>query len=436
MTNPHFMMSTMRPTLILLLLLTLTTPLYAAVQELNGIAAVVNDDIITWNELDRRVESISQQLRQKGNRLPAREILERQILERLIIEKLQLTRAQQLGLKVDDEQLNRIIANIAAENGMDLEQFRQALQADGVSFTYFREQIRNEVLISRLKGNQIDNRVNVSPQEVDAFLEAQRQQSAEKAEYHLRHILVSLPGNATPEQVAAAQSKAEQLLAQLQQGADFRQIAISYSDGQQALEGGDLGWRRAGQLPTLFAEVVMAMQTGEISPLIRSSSGFHILLLEGKRGEQKMMVRQVNARHILISTSELVSDSEAQERLKRLRDRILGGEAFAALARANSEDPGSAAKGGELGWSDPSIYVPAFREALKETPVGQISQPFKSKFGWHILQPLGWRDYDNTEEMRRNQAFKTLRERKIEEETQNWLRRLRDEAYVDIRLER
>lgn len=425
----------MRSTLIILLFL-LTVPLHAAVEQLNGIAAVVNDDVITWNELDRRVENISSQLQQKGNRLPPRDLLERQILERLIVEKLQLARAQQLGISVNDEELNRIIANIAKENGMGLEQFRRALQADGIGFAFFREQIRNEVLISRLKNNQVTNRVNVSPQEVDAFLEAQRERKQESAEYHLRHILVSLPGNATPTQVQEARKKAEGLLARLRQGADFRELAISYSDGQQALEGGDLGWRRAGQLPTLFAEVVMAMQEGEVSDLIRSSSGFHILLLQEKRGEQKSMVRQVNARHILIRTGELVSATEARERLKRLRERILAGEAFDKLARANSEDPGSAAKGGELGWNDPSIYVPAFQQALKNTPVGKISEPFESKFGWHILQPLGWREHDNTDEMLRNRAFKTLRERKIEEETLNWLRRLRDEAYVDIRLER
>lgn len=431
------MMSTMRLIPTLILLFTLFTPLQAtAVQELNGIAAVVDDDVITWHELDQRVKTISAQLQKQGNRLPAREIIERQILERLIVEKLQLSRAKEAGIQVDDEELNRIITKIANENGMPLKQFRAALEADGMSFSFFREQIRNEVLISRLKSSQVDNRVNVSPQEVETFLEARQQQGEQDTEYRLRHILVSLPGNASPEQVKQAEEKAQDLLAQLQQGADFRQLAIAYSDGQQALEGGDLGWRRAGQLPTLFAEVVMQMQPGEVSPVTRSSSGFHLLLLEEKRGEEKAIIRQVNARHILIRTGDLVSDDEARERLQRLRERIIGGEEFNTLARANSEDPGSAVKGGELGWADPSKYVGPFGETLRDTPVGEISQPVKTQFGWHILQPLGWREHDNTEEQLRNQAFKTLRERKIEEQTQVWLQRLRDEAYVEYRLER
>ncbi|MGM0593865.1 MAG: peptidylprolyl isomerase, partial [Pseudomonadota bacterium] len=349
---------------ILILLSALTAPLHAAVEQINGIAAVVNNDVITWNELDRRVDTISQQLRQRGNQLPPQEALQKQVLERLIMEKLQLERARQLGIDVKDEQLNRIIDNIARENGMSLTQFRRALKADGVSFAFFREQIRDEVRISRLKSNQVDNRVNVTPQEVDAFLEKRKGQSDQDTEYRLRHILVALSGNAGPDEVQQARARAEQLLEQLEQGESFSQVAIAHSDGQQALEGGDLGWRRIGQLPTLFADEISAMEPGEISPIIRSSSGFHILQLEEKRGEERSIIRQVNARHILIKTGELVSEREARERLQRLRERIIGGESFADLARANSEDPGSAAKGGELGWSDPSIYVQAFQEAL------------------------------------------------------------------------
>jgi len=426
----------MRHTLLLPLLLLISSSLPAAVQELNGIAAVVDDDVITWSELNRRVETISQQLQQKNTQLPPRNILERQILDRLIIEHLQLKQAAQLGIQVDDENLNKVVANIAKENHLSLEQFRETLAREGVSFAFFREQIRNEIIMSRLRSNQVDNRVNVTPQEVDTFLESQQGQQERNSEFHLYHILVSVPGSASPEQVQASRAKADEVLGKLRAGADFQQMAVAYSDGQQALEGGDLGWRRAAQLPTLFAEEVLKMQPGEISELIRSSSGFHILLLADKRGQERHLIRQVHARHILLKTSPLVSDQEARNRLLRLRERILGGEDFSELARSHSEDPGSAVKGGDLGWADPAIYVREFQDALTNNAVDTISEPFKSQFGWHIMQVLGWRDYDNTEEARRNQAFQALRQRKIEEEQQNWLRRLRDEAYVEYRLER
>lgn len=425
----------MRYTILLPLLLLISSTLPAAVQELNGIAAVVDDDVITWSELQQRVESISKQLQQNNTRLPPRNVLERQVLERLILEQLQLKRAAQLGIQVDDESLNRVIGKIAKENHLSLEQFRDTLKQQGLDFAYFREQIRREIIMSRLRSKEVDNRVSVTPQEVNAFLEGQKGQQQRDTEFHLFHILISVPGSASPEQIQAARSKAEEVLGKLQSGEDFKQMAVAYSDGQQALEGGDLGWRRAAQLPTLFADEVLKMQPGDISNLIRSSSGFHILLLADKRGQQKHMIRQVHARHILIKTSPLVSDDEARKRLLRLRERILGGEDFAKLARANSEDPGSAVKGGDLGWANPSIYVQEFQDAINNTQVNSVSQPFKSPFGWHILQVLGWRDYDNTEEARRNQAFQALRQRKIEEAQQNWLRRLRDEAYVEIRLD-
>lgn len=426
----------MRQTLLLSLLLLISTSLSAAVQELNGIAAVVDDDVITWSELNQRVETISQQLAQKNTPLPPRNILERQILDRLIIEQLQLKRADQIGIQIDDESLNRVIANIARENKLSLEQFRNTLIQDGMDFAFFREQIRNEIIMTRLRTSQVDNRVTVTPQEVDALLEAQKGQLQRNTEFHLYHILIAVPGSASPEQVQEARAKADEVLARLGQGADFQQMAVSYSSGQQALEGGDLGWRRAAQLPTLFADEVLAMQPGQISKLIRSSSGFHILQLTEKRGQERHIVRQVNARHILLKTSPLVSASEARNRLARLRERILAGEDFAELARAHSEDPGSAVKGGELDWSDPGIYVQAFQDALKNHPVGAVSEPFKSQFGWHIMQVLGWRDYDNTEEALRNQAYQAIHQRRTEEEQLDWLRRLRDEAYVEYRLER
>lgn len=421
----------------LLLLLGLSAlPLQAAFEEIDGIAAVVDDDVITRGELNLRLKTLVKQLQQKGTRLPPMPVLQRQLLERMIVEKLQLAQAKMLGITVGDEELNKIIENIAAQNKMSLMQFREALQGEGIAFSNFRENIRNEVIITRLRNNQVVKRVNVSPQEIDNLLETQRRQQAKSEELHLQHLLIALPTDASPEQIAAGKEKAAQLLGELRAGADFTNMAISHSAGPKALEGGDIGWRRLAQLPVAFAKALNNVPVGGITEPVRSSSGFHLLKLLEKRGEERNIVRQVNARHILIRSSALISDTEAKSRLERLRQRILNGEDFGELARAHSDDTGSAAKGGELGWADPSIYVEAFREVLKTTKKGEISAPFKSEFGWHILQVEAWREHDNTDEVERNRAFEALRQRKIEEDSENWLRQLRDEAYVDIRLDK
>ena len=427
---------TMKMRFILPLLLLLSTPLHAAVEEIDGIAAVVDDDVITLGELTIRLQALTKQLRQKGTQLPPLKVLQRQLLERMIVEQLQTAQASQLGVKVGDEELNKIIERIAEQNKLSLLQFRSTLEKDGVSFATFREEIRKEVIITRLRSSQVGKRVNVSPQEIDNLLESQRRNKSKNQEFHLQHILIALPSDASPEQIAESRNKVGQLLGELRGGADFSNMAVSHSAGPQALEGGDIGWRRLAQLPVAFAEAVTGMSAGAISEPVRSTSGFHLLKVLEQRGEERQMVRQVNARHILITTSALISDSEAKQRLVRLRERILGGEDFAELARAHSADTGSAAKGGELGWADPSIFVEAFRETIKQSKIGAISAPFKSQFGWHILQVSEWRDHDNTAEVERNRAFEALRERKTTEETQNWLRRLRDEAYVDIRLDK
>jgi peptidyl-prolyl cis-trans isomerase SurA len=405
------------------------------VEEVDGIAAVVDDDVITRAELQSRLQVITKQLRAKGTPLPPMAVLQRQMLERMIIEQLQLAQAKQLGITVDDEELNKVIDRIAEQNKLTLLQFRDALQDEGLSFAAFREEIRKEVIITRLRNNQVAKRIDVSPQEIDHLLETQRRDQSENEELHLQHILISLPTDASPEQIATGRKKVTQLLEELRAGADFATVAISHSAGPKALEGGDIGWRRQAQLPVSFAEALKGLSAGEISKPIRSTSGFHLLKLLEKRGEQRHLVRQVNARHILISTSALISDQEARQRLERLRERILNGEGFAELARVHSADTGSAAKGGELGWADPAIYVESFRDAIAQSQPGEITAPFKSQFGWHILQVEAWRDHDNTEEMERNRAFEALQERKTAEETENWLRNLRDEAYIDVRLE-
>lgn len=405
------------------------------IEELNRIVAVVDDDVITDHELEQRLRSIKRQLRDRNTRMPPDDILRRQVLERLVIERLQLNLAMRTGIRVDDEALNRVITNIAKQNALTLPQFRNVLERDGYDFADFREEIRNEVIISRLRARHVENQVTITPQEIDIFLESQAAQSANDTQYHLSHILIAVREAAGPEDVQRAKAKATRVLEELRNGADFAQIAVTHSDGQQALEGGDLGWRKAGQLPTLFSDVVMGMSKGQVSDLIRSPSGFHIIKLNDKKDGEKHVVRQVHARHILIRTSAVVSDAEAKSQLDELRRRILNGEDFATLAQAHSQDPGSAAQGGDLGWAGPGTYVPAFEKAIAQLAEGEISEPFESRFGWHIVQLLGTRSHDSTDEYRRTKAQEALRARKTEEEAENWLRRLRDEAYVEYRLD-
>ncbi len=416
-------------------LITTSLPLHAApkVEELNHIVAVVDDDAITSSELDKRLQSVLAQLQRNNTPTPPMALLRRQVLERMIVERIQLALAANKGVRVDDEALNAVVGRIAAQNKMSLDQFRAELQKEGVAFADFREQIRNELIMNNLRQREVDSHVEVTPQEVDDFLARQANTSGLDVEYHLGHILITVPEGASPEQVQAARAKAEKVLGELRNGADFKQMAVSYSDGQQALQGGDLGWRKGAQLPTLFADSVATMSPGQVSDLIRSSSGFHIIKLLEKRGEQRQFITQTHARHILIRTSELVSDYEARTKLNRLRDRILAGENFADLARANSEDPGSAVKGGDLGWANPGMFVPAFEEAMDKLKPGEISEPFRSQFGWHIVQVLERRQRDSTEELKRARAQEAIRQRKIDEATQDWLRQLRDEAYVEYR---
>ncbi|HKK05999.1 MAG: peptidylprolyl isomerase [Gammaproteobacteria bacterium] len=401
--------------------------------ELDRIIAVVNDDVITQNELKKQVRLIKDRLSRQQTQLPPENVLRRQVLEHMVVNHLQLQVAKRLGIRVDDDQLNQVLNNIARQNQLTLTQFRALLQKEGYDFADFREDIRHQMIISRLHKRQIDDKVTVTDQEVDDFLANKAANKGMEEEYHLAHILISLPEAATPAQIQAAQAKAQKVLDELRNGADFSQTAIAVSSGQQALKGGDLGWRKAGQLPTPFADVVTKMQVGDISGLIRSPSGFHIIKLLDKRSGSKHIVKQTLARHILIRTNELVSNDEARQRLERLRQRILNGADFGQLARANSDDKVSAANGGSLGWLNPGDVVPRFEEVMNGLKPGEISQPFRTRFGWHIVQVMARRNYDNTKDFQRSQARELLHKRKAEEALQNWLRQLRDEAYVQYR---
>lgn len=399
---------------------------------LDQIVALVNDDVLTRRELQGRVEQVARQL--KG-RVPPGEVLRRQVLERMIVEKVQLQLAANSGIRIDDITLNRTIQDIANRNGMDLDGLRSALMQDGIDWEDFRAQIRTELTISRLRQRQVDSRLTVTDQEIDDFIANQGGAIEQDVEYRLAQILISVPEAASPEQIKSARDKAEGLRQRILGGEDFADIAARESEGQNALEGGDLGWRAAGEIPTLFARSVALMQPGEVSELIRSPSGFHIVKLTDRRGGARRLVTQTHARHILVQPNAMLSEEDARRRLLTLRQRIVNGEDFAALARANSDDKGSAVSGGDLGWADPGNFVPEFEEVMNSLPPGGLSEPFRSQFGWHIVQVIERRTQDNTREQLRAQAREYIRNRKQEEELDIWLRRLRDEAYVEYRIE-
>ena len=401
---------------------------------LDKIIAIVDDNIITQIELDERVKLISQQLKQKGNQLPSIDNLRKQILERLILEKLQLEMAKKTGIRINDEMVNSVIANIAKENRLSMDQFRKVLTKDGYAFVDFRENIRREVTISQLRKIRVENKIDISEQEIDNYLDQYLNSKSANEEYHLSHILIATPEAATPEQIDQARIKAEAVVADLAKGDDFSQKAVSVSNDELALKGGDLGWRKSAQLPTLFTSIVRKMRTNEVQGPLRSASGFHIIKLKDKRSNnQKYIINQTMSRHILIRPTQVLSREEARLRLKAILQRIKNGGDFSSIARASSDDKASAAEGGSLGWVSPGSMVPAFEDEMNKLKPGEISEPFMTQFGWHIVQVLSRRKHDNTQDFQRSQAIKLIRKRKTEEAVQDWLRRLRAEAYVDYR---
>lgn len=402
---------------------------------LDRIVAVVGNDAVMQSELDSRMQTLMHRLaKEHSGPLPPRELLTRQVLERMVLERLQLQLAQSRGIQIDDLTLNETMRDIARRNGLSLEAFRDRLVAEGVDYAHFREQVRNELTIERLRKRTIERKIQVTDQEINDFIASQSGDAADGTEYHVRHILVSVPEGATAKEIKAAREKAEAIRAKALQGEDFAHLAATESDGQNALSGGDLGWRAGSALPSIFARDVSTMDVGEISSLIRSPSGFHIIQLEDRRGGQQATIEQTHARHILIKTDALTSDQQAQDRLNRIRERIANGEDFGKLAKANSDDTGSAVSGGDLGWTSPGDLVPEFEEVMDRLQPGQISEPFKTPFGWHIVQVLDRRAYDGGQDVMRAQAREILLKSKTSEQTELWLRRLRDESYVEYRL--
>jgi len=411
-----------------------TFPLTAGIP-LDRIVAVIENDIIMQSELDTQLRTVVGQMRQQGIKLPSSSVLENQVLERMILIKIQLQQAEETGIRVDDETLNRTISNIAAGNNVSLSQFREILEKDGFSYERFREEMRNEIIVSRLRQRQVDNRISITSKEIDNALSNLEFQGKTETEYLLQHILISLPEAPTPDEEEQARLVATKVLEDLKAGQNFATMATTISDGQRALEGGDLGWRKKNEIPTLFSAQIAMMEKGDISDLIKSLSGFHIVKLADVRSSEIHMITQTKARHILIKINELTTAEDAKVRLAQLTTRLEGGDDFAKLAKAHSDDKISAAQGGELGWSSPGRLVPKFEEVMNQLDIGEISQPFETQFGWHILQVLDRREHDDTESVRRTKASEDIRRRKSEEAHQNWLRHLRDEAYVEYRLD-
>jgi len=403
---------------------------------LDRIVAVVNNEVITRLDLDRESRTAVAALRRQGTPLPEREILERQLLERLITKTMLLQVAKQTGLRVPDPDLERALERIANENKISPGSLRQAIEDSGQSFDRFREELRGEMLITRLREREVDSKVTASEPEIQSFL--RQQASSEDAsvdEYNLLHILVTVPEQATPAEVKARRDRAEEALTQLKAGADFGQVAASFSDAPDALQGGALGWRPAARLPTIFLEAVKGMKIGQLSEVLRSPAGFHVLRLKDKRGNNTpIMVVQTHARHILIKLTEVVSENDARQRLSELKYRIENGTDFAELARLQSDDA-SAARGGDLGWVAPGDTVPEFERAMDALKPGQISAPFKSPFGWHIVQVLDRREQDMSKDRQRLTARQAIMSRKADEQWQEWVRQQRDKAYVEYHLE-
>ena len=404
--------------------------------ELDKIIAVVDEDIIMRSELDQLVDKARSDIRRRGSEPPPDSVIQRQVMERLILQKLQLQLAARTGVKVTEEALDKAIEDIAKKNNLTNEKFREILASEGYEFSAFREDIRKEILLSRLRREEVDKRVQVSDREIDNYISNQKSSLGDDAEYNVSHILIEVPSGATEREQRAARAKAEEALARLNKGEDFRQVAVSMSDGADAIEGGELGWRKLTEIPSLFADTVREFQVGQISGVITSSSGFHIVRLEGRRDGDTIIVEQTKVRHILINTSDLVSDGDALTRLRKLRDRIESGEDFASLARTQSDDRSSALQGGDLGWVSKGQMVPEFEEVMLASDIGTLSSPLHSQFGWHILQVLDRRKYDGTDEIKRAKAREALTERKREEAFQEWQRRLRNEAYVELRTDK
>jgi peptidyl-prolyl cis-trans isomerase SurA len=428
--------------LVLLAAAVAATTAHAQTRELGGrgelldrIAVVVNDGVVLQSQVDAQVTVITRRLRDQGTPLPAPSVLRQQITERLILQEIELQRAQKIGLRVTDEALNNSLREIAKQNKIEFSQLPEALSAEGIVYAEYREQMRREMTLSLLRQRDVYVRIYVSPRELDQFLAKQAADKNAAVEYDVSHILLSLPEAASPGQLEQVEKHADEIYKRASAGEDFGQLAVANSQAQTALERGEIGWRKGSELPSFMAEAVAKLKPGEVSPPVRTPSGFHIIRLNDMRNDAKpVLVEQTHARHILVKPNELQDDETVRGRLQVIRDRIASGaDDFGAIAKAVSEDPGSANDGGDLGWTSAGTFVPEFEQALAALHENEISQPFHTQYGWHVAQLLGRRTQDMSTDERKRKAFEQIRASKADEETELWLRRLRDEAFVDYR---
>ena len=402
---------------------------------LERVVAVVNDGIVLQSELDEQIVTVSERLKQQKLELPPAAVLRQQVLERLVLQEIQMQRARKAGIRINDENLNSALGEVAQRNNITLAQLPEALTAQGIIYADYRETVRRELTISVLRQRDVLQRINVSPREIEQFLEKQKGRPSQDNEYNISHILIAVAQAATPQQLDEAARKATDVYERSKRGEDFAKLAVANSNSQTALEGGSLGWRKGPEIPTVLADLVIKLKPGEVSEPLRTPSGYHIVRLNEIRGAgSQNVVNQVHARHILLKTTELQDDATIEQKLSAVRARIVKGEDFGALAKVLSEDPGSGAEGGDLGWTGPGSFVPEFERTLDALKENEISQPFRTQFGWHIIQLLGRRQFDNSDELRRQRAFTQLRESKADEETELWLRRIRDDSFVEYKL--
>jgi len=414
--------------------ISISTNIFAKIELIDRVVAVVDSGVIMESQLNARVEEILIRLKNDKAELPPLNLLEEQVLDRLIIEEIQLQIAERAGIKISDSELNQTLSRVSAQNNLSLEDFRIKLEEEGTSYRSFRDTIRKELILQRVQRGKVGAKIDISEQELENFINSEEGKTQLAEQYNVQHILLSVKSGLTEDEVKEIENNANSLLQRLTNGESFEKLAASYSSGQNALEGGFLGWRTSAELPGLFAQVVAELKVGEVAEPVRSGAGFHILKLTDKRGNTVKFLDQTLARHILVQPSEIRTENQAEELIYDIYNRLIEGEDFKQLARQFSEDPGSKMDGGELGWSNPGDYDPAFETTLNATEIGQVSQPVKSSFGWHIIEVMDRRNEDVSQEEQKNRAYQIIFKRKFEQELQSTLIELRAEAYVDIKL--